>query len=148
MNYLKKQQEGMTLIEVVAAIVILSIVLITFFNFFINSSIFNNKNDSNIKAINITREQIVNFNNTYKSVPWSDIEKEFIVDVSNPGIYKKEWTDGDYIIEASIDSTIEPTLGSGYSSYYRELRKVQIKVWKDSKEGPPLSESFTYQEGG
>ena len=50
-------EKGLTLIEVLLSITLLSIVMITFLSFFTNAFRFNSINDDSIQAMNIAREQ-------------------------------------------------------------------------------------------
>ncbi len=50
-------EKGLTLIEVLLSITLLSIVMITFLSFFTNAFRFNSMNDDSIQAMNIAREQ-------------------------------------------------------------------------------------------
>ena len=50
-------EKGLTLIEVLVSITLLSIVMITFLSFFTNAFRFNSINDDSIQAMNIAREE-------------------------------------------------------------------------------------------
>lgn len=61
-----KRQEGFTLIEILIAMSIISLIAMAFFTF-INSSIkFNTKNDQDIKALNIAQSEIENLRQQIK----------------------------------------------------------------------------------
>ena len=70
-------QSGFTLLEVLAAITILSIVLITFFSFFSQGILFSSKNEDKIVAVNLARdvlgviktnEQMIDSSNTSEEI--------------------------------------------------------------------------------
>ena len=72
-------EKGLTLIEVLLSITLLSIVIITFLSFFTNAFRFNSMNDDSIQAMNIAREQQA----LVKEKSWSEIITKFVVDPDN-----------------------------------------------------------------
>lgn len=55
--------KGFTLIEILVALVILSIILLSFMSFFTQSSLFTQKNKEKLTAINLAQEMIVTIKN-------------------------------------------------------------------------------------
>jgi prepilin-type N-terminal cleavage/methylation domain-containing protein len=55
----RKAESGFTLVEVLASIVILGIILTTFFGFFSQSLLFSSKNEEDLQAINLARKTLV-----------------------------------------------------------------------------------------
>ncbi|WP_458412330.1 type IV pilus modification PilV family protein [Schinkia sp. CFF1] len=56
--FTKRGSKGFTLIEVLVAVVILSIILLTFFGFFSQSALFTNRNKQQLTAVNLAQEVI------------------------------------------------------------------------------------------
>ena len=140
MKYVKSN-EGLTLVEVIASVVILSIILFSVFHFFTNAANFNSHNDSNIQANNVAREYENYFEQTYNNKVWTTVQSDFVRDATNPTLYNLTLNQDDYIILISINSVQES------SNAKKEFRKVKIAVWKNKMEGKPLSETYTYHEG-
>lgn len=143
MKRLKKlisNEKGLTLIELIASITILSIVIITFLSFFTNAFRFNSINDDSLQTMNIVREQQALIK-AIDGEPWSYITTEFTKDPENPRYYIKQLNDAEhpeYVIKISIKETKET------GEFYRDLHQVHIQVTKDGK---ILSETYRYHEG-
>lgn len=60
----KKNEKGLTLIEVLASIVILSIILLTLMRFFPQMGLMNTQNQGKTQAINMARQVLVEWENT------------------------------------------------------------------------------------
>lgn len=134
-------EKGISLLEVIATIVLLSIVLISFFKVFSNTLLFTNLNSDNIQATNIVKE----IESTIKTLDWD-------LDIKNSIYYKP--------IDKNSDSKIDYYLNeqniNGYKvkvkimnipeskNLYRQLRQVHINLSKDGRE---VSQTFTYHEG-
>lgn len=134
-------EKGISLIEVIASIIILSIVLISFFSYITNTFNLNSKNDVSIKAVNIVRSESTKI----KDLSWeSDINPTsqtsmFKVDTENPGYFiKNDTSNPDYPLTIWIKESSEP------GNTYKELHLVRILL-KDSN-GNELSETYTYYE--
>lgn len=127
-------EKGVTLIEVLLSITLLSIVIITFLSFFSNAFRFNTINDDSIQAMNIAREQQA----LIKKLSWSEITTEFTITPEYPDYYIKKVNDDEYVIEIFIKKKKEA------GDFYRELHQVHVQV---TKEGKLLSETYTYHEG-
>ena len=125
-------EKGLTLLEVLLSITLLSIVMITFLSFFTNAFRFNSINDDSIQAMNIAREQQA----LIKGKLWNEITA-FTFD-NTTGCYIQNTNEREYDIKMSIKKEPE-TIDS-----YRNLHLVHVEVTKDGK---PLSETYTYYEG-
>lgn len=59
-----RSQKGVTLIEVIASVAILSIVLITFINFFPQMGFMNKQNEEKMEGVNYTKQILVKWKNS------------------------------------------------------------------------------------
>ncbi len=123
-------EKGLTLIEVLVSITLLSIVIITFLSFFTNAFRFNSINDDSIQAMNIAREQQA----LIKEESWNDITSTYPMTTD---YYVQTINQPDYDIKISINIIPENIV-----SYYK-LHLVHIEVMKDER---LLSETYTYYE--
>lgn len=69
LNQTLKKQNGFTLIEILASIIILSIILITFFSFFSQSINFSKANEEEYAAIHLAEQIWVNLNKSVDNSP-------------------------------------------------------------------------------
>ncbi|MHC0037466.1 type IV pilus modification PilV family protein [Pseudoneobacillus sp. C159] len=80
MNRLKLNQNGVSLIEVLASVVLLFIILTSFFSFFNNSLVFSSKNEEELVAFNLARKTLkiveAKYNNTLD-------QTQFLINCSN-----------------------------------------------------------------
>ena len=141
-----KNENGLTLVETIAGVVLISVVLVSFFQFFTKAATFNSVNNTNIQASNVAREYTVNVTDTYMGKTLQDLQSTYnfikITDSStNKVFYKQTSKKEPYIIETIIYEQIDSP------NAYRALRPAKISVWKEKMEGKPESESFTYHEG-
>lgn len=132
-------ERGLSLIEVVAAIVLLSIVLFSFFYFFIQNAKLNSNNNEHHTATAVARELSAEITSNCSLVKSATIPS---------------------ICTYSSGSTRQGTSPNGYpyriihdnisfkeTQYYR-LRKVTIKVWEkydDIASDPPKSVTYAFQ---
>lgn len=126
-------EQGLTLIELLLSITLLSIVLITFLSFFTDTFRFNSNNDHNIHAMNMAREQQA----LIKDKSWDEITNTFTLD-EETDYYIQNVNESKYDIKISIKKTPEVI-----DSYYN-LHLVHVEVTKDGK---LLAETYTYYEG-
>lgn len=156
MKRLKKiisNDKGITLIELIASITILSIVILTFIAFFTNAFRFNSINDDSIQAMNIAREyqalikepdaeiyNLLNDNNLsddakeYLSLfkleyPSENINNQFVLTINNPK----------YVVKVKINNTPEVSVDDTYNKLYL----VHVEILEGDK---TLSETYTYFE--
>ena len=141
-----KNENGLTLIETIAGVVLIFVVLISFVQFFANAATFNSVNHTNIQASNVAREYTVNVTDIYTGLTLQELQSNYhFIKETDPltgkGFYKLTSQKEQYIIETVIYDQIDST------NAYRALRPAKISVWKEKIEGKPVSESFTYHEG-
>lgn len=140
-------QRGVTLLEVLLSITLLSIVIVTFLSFFTNAFRFNAINDDHIQAMNIAREQ----RTIVREKTATQILTEFTQDPNRPDYLIKTFPapdNADYVITISIKKTadtIKPKTAGGYIQPYQRFRQVHIQV--TTQEDKLLSETYTYYEG-
>ncbi len=70
LNFFKKipnNQDAFTLIEVLVSLVLLAIILTTFFGFFSQSMLFSNQNDEDLVAYNLTTQTLNIFEEKYQN---------------------------------------------------------------------------------
>ncbi|WP_187118816.1 type IV pilus modification PilV family protein [Bacillus marasmi] len=144
-----RSQKGVTLIEVIASITILSIVFISIINFFPQMGLMNTQNEEKIEGVNYTKQLLVKWKN-------SEEVRELVPDkLENLAKTKENSSDyiyyddvlknEDYItfkttrnnlnIEIHIYTTDELNTSSG---------AYQIHVLAKDKRGNLMSESFGY----
>ncbi|WP_017755977.1 type IV pilus modification PilV family protein [Calidifontibacillus oryziterrae] len=134
----RNKQVGFTLIEVLAALVILSIILLSFFSFFSQSALFTQKHRENLIAINLAQDTIVaikkNAEHFQKSKTYigsfPEPEKS-IVNVNSSGIFEQRPT---FKLELTI------TKEASYNLY-----KLHIQIF-DLK-GNQKAETYHYLRG-
>ncbi len=124
-------EKGLTLLELLASITILSIIILTFLSFFTNAFRFNTINSDSIQAMNIAREE--------QALIKEDSAK-ITTELEKPGspYYIREKDVSDYHIKISIKKEPE------YISSYKNLHVVHVEV---DKNGKLFSETYTYLEG-
>lgn len=159
-NFMKKilhSQKGLTLIEILASIVILSIVVITFFTFFINSSGYTSISSEKFQTTNLAREVSNEFKvnadvkNDLKNVIDQYNNNKSLTSISKNS-FPAQYLSQDIIIQSGVlqlyvskpDYTVlvlvNPSPESGLST---SLYKLHIEIMKNGK---LLNETFTYAE--
>ncbi|WP_419956024.1 type IV pilus modification PilV family protein [Neobacillus niacini] len=151
-----KNEKGVTLVELLASIVILSIILLSFMTFFTNSFQYNAVSSDKMKATNIAREvqedfkvnseknlelkNLITFSKTSTgtTIPKSSYPKLNLTEdiIKNSGILTMKLISQNYNVEVTVDTNNDPSLHSS-------LSKIHVQVKKGTK---VLSESFTYFE--
>jgi prepilin-type N-terminal cleavage/methylation domain-containing protein len=153
-------EKGVTLIELLTSIVILSIILLSFMTFFTNSFQYNAVSSDKMKATNIAREvqedfkinpgkkqaleELIRVSKTSvgTSIPLSPLYSALNLDQDiekNSGILTlnlKPENYENYNVVVFVDTNNDPSLHSS-------LSKIQVQVKKGTK---VLSEAFTYFE--
>ncbi|WP_180994110.1 type IV pilus modification PilV family protein [Bacillus sp. Marseille-P3661] len=155
MNLRYKNEKGLTLIEILAALLILSIVITVFIGFFTNAFRFNSITSNNIKAVNILREKQA----TIREMP---IMKDLVEDImvngvdSAPGAYYPLGAVTQTTINSEIHYRVE-ILDSEYAilmfikrnpDYYdttmeHQLFRLYFQIFEDTK---LLSDTYAYYE--
>ena len=136
------QEQGFSLIEVIVAIVLLAVVLLSFFSFFISGAKFNAINNNNIQATSLARQYTAQFNDQYD---YLKSKLAYLQDSpsdadSASDILTKVDTESAQPYEIIYKINVNPEQGN----YYRKLRKVHVLV---KENGKIITESFTYHEG-
>lgn len=144
-----KNNRGMSLVEVLAALVILGIVFVGFMTIFPQMTLFNEKTESKLMTMNLAKTELASIQSSPSSLlnrtPELSINKDY-----NVYIYKK-------IVEGSIEEpkyefevkyTIEPELKwigpvDTKPAGHEELNRIEIKVSKVSSDRV-ISETFGY----
>ncbi|MEY2192665.1 prepilin-type N-terminal cleavage/methylation domain-containing protein [Neobacillus sp. BF23-41] len=147
-------EKGVTLVELLASIVILSIILLSFLTFFTNSFQYNAISSDKMKATNIAREVQEEFkvnpeknqelknlilfsrSSTETTIPKSSYPKlDLTNDIKkNSGILKLFLTKQNFIVEVEVDTNIDPKVDIS-------LSKIHVQVKKGTK---LVSETYTY----
>lgn len=135
-----RNQKGLTLIEVLLSIVILSIILVTFMKFFPQMGMMYKQNENKQQAVNVAKELLIDWQKK------GDALNSFISNPSNsviPG-YKSSDTKYYYFQEKRYDFDVEiiikknPDLnGSPFKAY-----PVHIKL--KSNKGNIITETYGY----
>lgn len=134
----KRGNKGFTLIEVLAALVILSIVLLSFFSFFSQSALFTQKNRDKLTAVNLAQDTIVtikkntSFFQQSKTYTTTFPEPErSILNVNSTGIFNQQ---PNYKLQLTISKD---------SSYH--LYKLYVRILDIN--GKQLTETYHYLKG-
>jgi prepilin-type N-terminal cleavage/methylation domain-containing protein len=139
MNYMNnlKSEKGVTLVEVLVSITLLSIVLITIMNIFPQMGMMNKHNEDKSQAINAVKELLVEWQNA------QDI-KDFLVNQSVTPIPRGGLLVGnDYVFTDSIrnyDVTIKIKKTSDLSTFPSKAHVIHIIL----KNGNVVSETQGY----
>jgi prepilin-type N-terminal cleavage/methylation domain-containing protein len=162
MSMLKKhlKQDGLTLIEVLVSIVILSIILTTFFSFFSQSMVFSGKNEEKLVAYNLASKTLRVVEEKYKNTLQTDLNiiSSSVLCTDNFSITE---------IRTTTTSTSICYFNENQKSYYPEvlitkelnhstdfstskivLYKINVKIYdKQTTPRKLLSETFGYIRG-
>lgn len=130
--------KGFTLIEILVTLVILSIILLSFMSFFSQSSLFTQKNNEKLSAINLAQETIVTIKNqpdyfqkvVKYTTGFSDPEKT-ILNVNSIGMFNQQ---PDYRLGLEITK-----------DYTYKLYKIHVQIY-DLKNNL-LAETYHYLKG-
>lgn len=127
-----KKQEGMTLVEVLAALVILGIVFIGLMAVFSQMTLFNAKTGDKLETMNLAKKELITLKNSPSMLENFDTSKE-----NNYERYRK--VNDNYEIE--IDCYKADNTNCSVSNKMELLHKIHIKVIKQDK---LISETFGY----
>ena len=145
-------ERGLTLIELLASIIILSIVILTFLSFFTNAFRFNAINSDSIQAMNIAREQQAmikeNDSDIHQLLVNNSLTAEAAIRLHvNNSIEKTEKNGKDYYILKSTNTDYDITIAIEKDTHltetFNDLHEVHVEV---KKNGKLLSETYTYFE--
>lgn len=151
-----KSEKGVTLIELISSIAILSIILVSFMSFFINSAQYNGVSADKMNAANIAREVQKDFKEdpdknldlknliaysrtsaatTISKTSYPDLHlTEDIQD--NSGLLTLTTTNQTFTVVVTVDTTSDPNVDLS-------LSELHVQVKKDEK---VISETYTYFE--
>lgn len=135
-------ENGLTLVEVLAALVILGIVFISFMTLFPQMTNLNAKTEAKLETMNLARKELA-------SVKSGDVPAGFLDELKKPMGKVDIWTntkpgEGDYTVE--VDYYTSPDLKPENPKSVEgqiTLYKVHIKILKA---GQKISETFGYIE--
>jgi len=137
-----KNDRGMTLVEVLAALVILGIVFIGFMTIFPQMSLFNAKTEDKLKTMNLAKQELSSIE-YISDLEDKDSEAENLEEeASGKEIKRFEYDneeDANSFYHYIIDFYVAPDLNGEEQGV--SLHKIHIKVLKDDKK---ISETFGY----
>lgn len=133
---MQNNQKGLTLVEILAAITILSIVLLTFSSLFLQSSKFTNSNKDRLSEIEVAEEIVGTIRSSQSFKDLTGIKKDNVIVNQIP---IKNLINSSYVYNhPESNYVITITLSNGPAN--TTLRKAVIKV--EDLEGQP-AELFT-----
>jgi prepilin-type N-terminal cleavage/methylation domain-containing protein len=143
-----QNEKGVTLIEVLASIVILSIILMSVMKFFPQMGFMNKQNEDKTQAINIAKEILINWQES-SEVKWFLVKKDQVtgfISVDAKVEYKNFNSDADYyyfetskdIYNVHIKIKKSPSTSSRLSSVH------SIVIQLLNKKGNVVSETYGY----
>lgn len=137
-NHKKINEAGMTLVEVLAALVILGIVFIGFMTIFPQMTSFNEKTETKLETMNLARIEL-------DSVRQKSLPTDFLNEVkktTKDSIWTDKYLSNKYNVEVDYYTTpdLKPN-GQKEKDGQAILYRVDIKVFKDSRK---ISETFGY----
>lgn len=146
-----RNEKGLTLVEVLASIVILSIVLVIFMNFFPQMALMNNKNEEKQQAINLAKKELIYWQNEMKSQ--SDLDN-FLNTPSTISQFKAECNENisldfgcgifNYHVNSeSFDVIVMIKKTSDLETNSTKLHQIHIQLIKENQEYP-TSETYGY----
>lgn len=137
-------QAGLTLLEVLASIVIVGLIVTTFFGFFSQSMLFSSKNEEDLQAINIARKVLV----VVQEAKASDLNQLNNAMKSKIGI-KNDESSLSYYIEDKKNNKyyvkVDPILDKATYSLTPISVKVSATPFED--ENAKITETFGYIKG-
>jgi prepilin-type N-terminal cleavage/methylation domain-containing protein len=148
-NYIQLKQDGFTLLEVLVSVVLLFIVLTSFFSFFSQSLIFSGKNEEDLVAFNLARKTLKIVEGKYNE----DISANTLLNCTNfPTELKNELVSSQcYYQENQKKYYPEITLKKQTTSEYNELPilyVIHVKIYNSNTSTKKLlSETFGYIRG-
>ncbi|MDN3018503.1 prepilin-type N-terminal cleavage/methylation domain-containing protein [Paenibacillus sp. BSR1-1] len=140
---LSKNEKGLTLIEVLISIVILSMILLTTMSFFPQMGLMNNQNKVKTQGINTAKELLLKWQNDSDRLnlffknPNASIIAEY-KPITGKDYYNFETVEGDFFVNIQIK--INP---SKESKIYN-AHQIFIKLYKNNKRDIAVSETYGY----
>jgi prepilin-type N-terminal cleavage/methylation domain-containing protein len=132
----RNNEKGLSLIEILASIVIIGIILTTFFGFFSQSMMFSKKSEDILNGVEIARKELVNFQKMSTSS----------ITTNSPTFFSPSTQYPTYsIIYGNSTYEIKVTNLSTTSSPKYNLFAIQVQVYS---EGKLVSHTFGYYKKG
>ncbi|MBT2735786.1 prepilin-type N-terminal cleavage/methylation domain-containing protein [Bacillus sp. ISL-7] len=144
-----QNDKGVTLIEVLVSIVLLSIIFLSFMSFFPQMGLMNNQNQDKAKAINIAKEVLVNWQES-SDVKWFLVKTDQVIGFTStdpkvahtrfsydPTYYYFETTKDNYDVNIKINRFPET------SSRLSSINSIVVQLL-DKKNRHVVSETFGY----
>lgn len=134
-------EKGITLVEILAALVILGIVFISFMTIFPQMNNINNRTETKLVTMNIAKQELAKL----KGPPSRLDPNKKIKNSMSPDLFETyDLSEGNYnILVDCYDTQSQTCSGTGETSRKPKLYKIHIKVEKDGKLN---SETFGYLE--
>jgi len=144
-----RNEKGVTLIEVLASIVLLSIIFLSVIRFFPQMGLINNQNENKTKAINIAKEILINWQES-SDVKWFLVKTDRVTGFTStdPKVaYNKfNYDDTYYYFETSKDIYnvhIKIKKSPETSSRLSSVNSIVVQLL-NKKNGNVISETFGY----
>ncbi|MEH7112163.1 prepilin-type N-terminal cleavage/methylation domain-containing protein [Neobacillus niacini] len=137
-----KGEKGVTLVEVLASITLLSIVLITLMNIFPQMGMMNNYNKMKTQGINTAKEVLLKWQNDndrlklFFDTPDVSVIPEFKQITGN--VYNFEYVNGDFIVRVDVNKNF-----SKKSDIYN-AHLIVVKLYNIEKPDTVVSETYGY----
>ncbi|MDQ1144858.1 prepilin-type N-terminal cleavage/methylation domain-containing protein [Bacillus sp. SORGH_AS 510] len=137
-----KNEDGLTLIEVLISITLLSIIFLSFMSFFPQMGFMNNQNESKTQAINTAKEVLIE---------WQGMDdlKAFLVDPTNDtldDLPSNKKTEGVYYYfyttKNNYDVTIRINILPSKESKVTKAHLIRVQLF--NKKGKLVSETYGY----
>jgi prepilin-type N-terminal cleavage/methylation domain-containing protein len=139
MKLLLKQENGVTLLEVLLAMAILSIVLISFMSMFPQMGMMNKHNEDKTQAINTAKDILFEWQN-------SEVVENFLTTPTStpPPGYDRKDLDWYYFktVKGNFDIEIKIRIKTDLVSLPRKTHQVHIQLFKDSHQ--LVTETYGY----
>jgi hypothetical protein len=137
-----KDEKGVTLVEVLTSITLLSIVLITLMNIFPQMGMMNNHNKMKTQGINTAKEVLLKWQNDndrlklFFATPDVSVIPEF--KQINGNVYNFEYENGDFLVSVDINKNF-----SKESDIYN-AHLIVVKLYNINKTDTVVSETYGY----
>ncbi|WP_057771780.1 type IV pilus modification PilV family protein [Cytobacillus dafuensis] len=135
-------QKGITLLEVLLSMLILSIILVSFFSFFSQSAVFIKKNDDKLSAVN-TAQMVLNILQENEKKNTLYLPQSVLEDVNSgkSSIITNEMDEFSTLLNQDIQSSFKISLE--FKEGYEKLIQVKIMV-SDPKNNKNEAKTYTY----
>lgn len=135
-------ENGLTLVEIVASIAILSIVMMVFATFFTQSAMFSNKNERAIEATNLARAVLEELRYTPESIPANVPNETTVYEAFHQeNELKINAVNDDGSFKTNVDLRLRLTVSKEEAV---NLYKVKVEVIDDSSQ--VIADTYGYVE--